>query len=577
MKILRLTGNELRKLFAKKSTIFVIILALLVAVGIPFADSYSSNMYGDDRYYVEYLEREIEFYTENIERVEEDLKATGESYYYYDLVWNKAYLASMQLKLDSGVASWEDWREEFSHEGYIPLLQEKEAIQPYIKNNKTLIKKYEESGLSGMIDSVAMNYYYEKESTKKLKARLNEINSLIGEIETAYKENDVDFVNQYYYDKQQAVIDGINDNIDSLNKQRKELIKYNYKGMNDEAIKNIKEQIAELKDKIPFEEELLRWKQYRIDHRITPGYSAWQSRAMNQIDSAVHTLNMEPMTKDEYDAGGGEWNDTYTEKQTYDEYILKFEETQNEARDNITLYTYAIENDIAPLEYTNSTRAKLNDYLYFSVYAAAFVAIILGCAIVSREYSKGTIRLLLIRPVRRYKVLLSKILAVLLITALIFVAYSLITSVATVYFFGQEDYNQPIIYVSDGEIASYHLMDRAVGTLYVSAIAVVFVMAMSIMFSTVFKSTILAVGVPMLMMLASPLAAELLNQFNYYDILKNTPFAYMNLYSIINNTSPYSWWDVTLDPKFGFMMLAGLSVVMFVITFLVFCRRDVKN
>lgn len=582
MKIIKLTGNELRKLFARKSTILVILLALLMAFAVPYMDYYSRNSYySSPDYYQENIRNEMLWYEERIPQIKQEIKDGGESYLYYDLSWNEAYLDAMQLKLDAGVSSWDDWREDFAYEGYVTYLQELFAIEPYLDGNKKLIKAYEECGLSGHIDGEALNYYYEKDSTKKLKERYKEVEAFLESIRNAYMENDIDVVNKYYYDKQQAVIDGIEDNIDELNKQRRELIKYNFKGMNDDAIKNIKEQIKKLEDSIPFEEELLKWKQYRIDHKITPGYSSWQSQCMNVIDSAVTTLNEEAMDKDSYEAGGGQWNDDHTAKLTYDEYLIKFENRQIEAADNIAFYTYAIENNITPLDYTYSTRSRLLDYLYLAVYAGAFVAIILGCAIVSREYSKGTIRLLLIRPVKRWKILLSKVLSVLLLSFIVFALYAVITGVSTVSLFGTEDYNMPVIEMVNHEIVSRHITEIALPPLYKSAVTVLFTGSMSILLSTVFKSTVLGVGLPTITLIGGNLIAMLLLELKYNAVAKFTPFVYLNLWQLIHETGSLSYYleDIPgyITADFGFIYLLLSSVAMLAITFAVFEKRDVKN
>ncbi len=582
MKIIKLTGNELKKLFAKKSTILVILLCLLIAVGIPFMDYYSRNMYStDENWYQENLRSEIEWYEDRITEINAELENSGESYLYYDLSWNIAYLESMQLKIEAGISGWDDWREDFAYSGLIPLIQESHAIKPYLDKDKDLIKAYEECGLSGMIDGKAMSYYYEKNSTKKLRQRYDEILEAVEKIKEAYINDDIDFVNQYYIDQQQAVIDGIEDKIDELNKQRRELIKYNIKGMNDDAIKNIKEQIRKLEDSIPFEEEILKWKQYRFDHKIIPGYSQWQGQVMNVIEDSVRILNEEPMDKDAYEASGGQWNDDYTAKMTYDEYLIKFEHNQMQAQDNITLYTYAIENDTAPLDYTYSTRSRILDYLYLAVYAGAFVAIILGCAIVSREYSKGTIRLLLIRPVRRWKILLSKVLSVFLVAFIVFALYAVLTTTTTIHFFGTEDYNMPVIRIEDHQVISQHIMDIALPALYRSSVTVLFIGSMTLMLSTVFKSTVLGVGIPTVTMIGGELAAMLLIELKYNTIVRWTPFVYLNLYNIINETGNIRYYlqnaKITLDSDFGFMYLLISSVIMLAFTFTVFEKRDVKN
>jgi len=80
--------------------------------------------------------------------------------------------------------------------------------------------------------------------------------------------------------------------------------------------------------------------------------------------------------------------------------------------EELLLNNYRIENDIAPVE-SETLWGFMISAPTFTTFASLF-AIVIGAGIVAAEFSTGTIKLLLIRPVNRFKILLSKYLATLL-------------------------------------------------------------------------------------------------------------------------------------------------------------------
>lgn len=582
MKLFKLLRNEFIKIFAKKSVLLVLLLALALSATLPILQ-YRSQMDDDDftsineEEYRRNLLDEITHYTDDVENLEAEDKNSG--YYYSSLFWARAYMSMLQLKYDAGVTSWEDWRDNFSYR-LTEFYQELWVTEAFADKDKKLMEAFNKEGLSGMVDGDALSYYYEKDSTKKLKARVEYLEEQIEAFTAAIMNNDTDYINNFNVTEQQQNIDRINDNIASLQKQRKTLVKENYKGSNDDYIKEIDRQIAEAQDSLPQQEEVLKWLVYKSDMHIYPSYTDWRNRCMNEIDNAVYISYQKAMTKEEYDESGGRWNDMGTKKLTYEEYIADDELKKAQAVDIITLNRYYIDNDITPLEYTNSTRNMLESSIYYMILIVAFVGIIVTGPIVSREYSKGTIRLLLIRPVRRWKVLLSKLLAVVLICILTFALCCSLCAGLTVYFFGMEDLSLPIVSITNGQITTMHILERIVPAMLWSCLTILFLVSVAFSMTTIAKSSIMSVGLPLILMAASYPAALILSSYQYYTIVRYSFLPYILLFHVLNNTGTLMQVfgaSLELSAQYGELLLGGMSFVLLLLSFIVFSSRDVKN
>lgn len=91
---------------------------------------------------------------------------------------------------------------------------------------------------------------------------------------------------------------------------------------------------------------------------------------------------------------------------TYDEYVKNFNDTQAKRVDKIKQIWHGLENNIPALDDIRDARSVLDSTYEIYIILAVIMVIIIGGGIVATEFSKGTIRLLLIRPVSRWKILL---------------------------------------------------------------------------------------------------------------------------------------------------------------------------
>lgn len=569
MKQLKLIGNEFIKLFSKKSSYLIIALAIACCILLPFLNfkaqqiEYASN-------YQQNVDYEKQWVSDTLAKYDESEKNTLDNI--YDYCYQKATLEIVNIKIQAGIDSYDDWRDSESYyltDKYIEYYY----IGYYLNNNTKYIEAIENSGTgSTVIDSAALDYYYAYGSKTKLSARYDTLSADIAMISASITNNDASYFNQYYLDSAKADITQTETNIADLQKL-----------INNTSDTDTKEkyalQLTKYQTQVSKLNELLVWAQYRVDHAISRSTDDWKNLCINDICSAIEAQYEEPLTKEAFDSQA--IYNTQLRDMTYEEYLNYKQEQQAEERDNITLYTYSLDNNIPPQEYTKSTRNQIND-IYFILTVVALAGIILSAPIVAQEYSKGTIRLLLTRPVKRYKILLSKLLTVMLVCAGLLLICGATYILSDIAFFGMEDFNYPVLSIAGGEIVSKTILQTVLPVLIKCSISVFFLVSMAFACSTILKSTVLGVALPFVFLSFSGLIAFLFISLGYYKLAQYTVFAYMNLENIISQTGIVgsnipSLPQLNLNVNFGFAQLAGFGLMMLAASFAVFCKRDVKN
>lgn len=254
---------------------------------------------------------------------------------------------------------------------------------------------------------------------------------------------------------------------------------------------------------------------------------------------------------------------TYDEQQQYYSNLKQF-----------NINKYYIENNCRNIS-TNDTRGiLLNLCDTYELFIIIIIVMIAG-SIVSDEFSKGTIKLLLVRPYSRVKILLAKFIVCILIIILTIVLLATLQFVVGGLIQGFESLEIPaVVYnfnthqVETMNIASY---------IAITALAKfpMYLLLMTLAFacSTLFTNTAVSIVLPFLGYMAS----SIINQFALMYELKAL------LYFVTPN------WDFT-DYLFGGLpMFEGLTVpfsiviclvyflIMVVTMFTVFKKRNIKN
>ncbi len=232
----------------------------------------------------------------------------------------------------------------------------------------------------------------------------------------------------------------------------------------------------------------------------------------------------------------------------------------------LAINEYRLEHDIAPVE----ARSTWNFMTATSeiVSLITLFTIVIGASSVASEFTWGTIKLLLIRPVSRAKILLSKYLATILFAlvslALLFIVSFLVGSI----FFGGGDSTPHLVY-RDGAVQEVHMVSHILGIFGLKSINLIMMSTFAFMISTIFRNSGLAIGLAIFLMFAGVNATALLAM--KFDWAKYILFANTDL-------SQYLTGNIFVEGmtmSFSIIMLVIYFIIFNALTWFVFMKRDV--
>ncbi|RHW35677.1 ABC transporter permease [Neobacillus notoginsengisoli] len=233
----------------------------------------------------------------------------------------------------------------------------------------------------------------------------------------------------------------------------------------------------------------------------------------------------------------------------------------------IAIKEYRLKKDMAPPVGTH-VWSFVNNSQNFISFVGLFT-IVIAAGIVSSEFSWGTVKLLLIRPISRPKILLSKYLTVLLfglgLLALLFV----FSFLAGLILFGFSDSPSPHLVFSDGHVYERSMGLQLIAEYLLSSIDVLMVATMAFMISAVFRNSSLAIGISLFLLLTGGTLTMLLA--GKFEWAKYFLFANTDLTVYLDGTPLIS--GMTLG--FSITMLVIYFTLFQFFAFWVFSKRDV--
>lgn len=242
-------------------------------------------------------------------------------------------------------------------------------------------------------------------------------------------------------------------------------------------------------------------------------------------------------------------------------------EIQEQYQREIALNTYRIDNDISPnQEY--SIWGFVSDTSQLIEFAGLFTIIIAG-GIVASEFNWGTIKLLLIRPIKREKILAAKYITVVLFGFLmlfILFAYSVFLGAVL---FGFPDEAVPYLYYYNGTVIEQSMGLHLIFYYGLESIHMLMLATMAFMISAVFRNSSLAIGLSLFLMFMGGQVTRLIAM--KYDWAKYSLFANTDLLQYFEGIPVIQ--GMTLG--FSVIMIFIYFMIFQVLAFYVFRKRDV--
>lgn len=554
-KIFGLIRNELIKQYKKVSVKIILILVLIASLAAPFV---LKALKSDDT-----LKWDIDNYENNISYLNMDLQAIDSSAKNADI--NKkviqAEIDSYNLRIDNGIG-WNDWRSDIIIDNLY-----KETLLIILEGIKSGLTFEELMNNIYQVDAMEVENYYKK-SKEEIQKEIDRLTLEVASEKKRIVEND-------YLGYLQGVI---KETEKELEEEKKLLVALESELAKSVGNKALEQNIDNQKNRIASKEELLKAYRYKYDNNVVYDSKDWRHRTVEDIKISIDGKYEDLLSEEEF-----KQNYTYeinANGYTYEKYKADREERMNEATKSIALDWYSLENNIPRVQFIDDARNSLNSTYLVYISIAILLCIIIGGGIVSSEYSTGTIRLLMIRPVLRWKILLSKLIAVFIIGyGAIFLLFAL-NIVSSGMAHGFEGLSVPILYIKDGVIVQGSFILSLIPKLMFASISLVFIISAVFFLSTVLRNTAVAVGITMAGYFASMPATQIAaNQgFTWID---KTFLPYVNLSTYVSGNSwvidMLKQCGLKLDPVFGAIYLLAISFILITIAFIVFNKRDVTN
>ena len=337
---------------------------------------------------------------------------------------------------------------------------------------------------------------------------------------------------------------------------------------------NLSYVIEDLKRQITFIEtnNIPVW-EYRQQKGIIPGDGSWQNNAISDIEgNRNQLLYINIVTEEEFAT------DKYLTQQygTYEKYKQEMQAQIDEANENILIAQNSLDAEKPDMKYVpDGARSMTSAFLWFSVFVALF-AVLTGGWIIAREFSGGTIRLLMIRPKSRIKIIMSKFIAVLALTLVIYLAGCILNIITNGIVYGFADFGFPN-FTASGQVGFFAYY---IPKFLACIITILIGYTSAFMLSTVTKNMAVSVIVPAVIFIGSFIAMNSLAYRNPAGWIAYTPIPYVQISSFFTQWSPVNTMidrGVPISLTYGIILMLAFSTLFTFIAVWVFKKSDITK
>lgn len=513
MKIINLVKSEFIKNYTIKKLFFISFIILIVTI--LFVESYNLNLYKDfysyDRYSYYGKYKEKEENLSNEKKFNLEVEKSEKKYY--------GFLKSQKVEDN-------DYRVRLI-EDIVNMKRENIAIEFYKSNKDSDEIKY--------ICSLNKKYY-----ESAYESSINYVCNRKNEIDKIYEENEK-LIKDYEY-------------LLNENKYYK-YIKYKLdNGLIDSSEEPLAKIIIEEKITSPYHYLSTNYNQYRYLY--------------DKLD-----LNSEE-----------EFNSYESEYSSYDQYIKFKKRLVKDAREMKSIIEYSSNNRIHHDLFLNRydggedilafNSKKSVDFIFHYSIIVILIVTVTSSGIMSKEHKEGTIKKIITTPIKRWKILLSKFIYLILHTYIIWLICLVILSLYSGYKYGFSDLFTPkLIYVNNKVIeANYFLY--LIKDLFIASIPVICFLSILLFLSTVTLNTSITNLVCTLLSVLSIVFWYLIEHFKFLLV---TPLMYFDTGFMHTRSNTYMEALTKFDISYSYGILISILVtlILFIITNIIYNKRDI--
>lgn len=250
------------------------------------------------------------------------------------------------------------------------------------------------------------------------------------------------------------------------------------------------------------------------------------------------------------------------------------EEMESEIRDPLALEEYRLENGI---ESYVDEGGSTDDLFYNTwiqgamiVVLASVVMIVLAGGCVANEFSNGTIKFLLINPVKRSRIIISKYLTLILLACVLIFGIFAVSGVTDVILFGFDGLKTPMLSVEDGVISQGSAVFYVLKTYFYQGINLIVMMTMAFMISSLLRSSAVSIGIGVAALMGGSMLVQILAMLEC-DWGRYILFANTDLVGIAQGAGIFTNQDLISSVA----ILAVYMVIFLITAYDGFTRREV--
>lgn len=227
---------------------------------------------------------------------------------------------------------------------------------------------------------------------------------------------------------------------------------------------------------------------------------------------------------------------------------------------------YRLKNDIQPIQ-GNSLWGFVEGGSGLISLIALFT-IVMGGGIVANEFSGGTIKLLLIRPSKRFKILISKYITVIGYAFLMLLLLLIVSYLTGGILFRFKDVGTPFLTNSSGKITEVNMIAHIVEVYGLQCINLLMMVTLAFMISSVFRNSAMAIGIGVFFLTAGNVITMVLSKYNWSKYIL---FANTNLNQYIDGEPLVKGMTM----RFSILVLIVYFIIFNVISYIGFTKRDI--
>ena len=232
--------------------------------------------------------------------------------------------------------------------------------------------------------------------------------------------------------------------------------------------------------------------------------------------------------------------------------------------EQIAIAEYRLANDLAP-----NNGETTESYLGYGINllsVVSFFAVIVGASIVSNEFSTGTIKMLLTRPVSRAKILTSKLVTVFLYGLTLFAASLLLSYLIGIVMFDWS--TSPYLIYENGKVIEESQILDVLHTGLLMVPDFIMTILFAFMIGSVFRSSSLAIGLTFIISFMGAMVVVFLSRYEFVKYIWIT-------HSDLTQYKSGNYLVDGITMPMSLTVLAVYAVIFTAISYIVFTKRDI--